>query len=746
MVDKHLRNIALAGVLGALGLSAGNVGNAAPIEIASVTAETQAAGVLAATPEDRAKALGYAKYLPKDTQAYFGVYDGKGFVKSILDSKLGTYAQKMGAELGDVDLTEITGDPEAGMVLSLMAEEFFVAVGAGAGEQANNLMLLNEASNFHRMKFMVKMLDMGLSGAEPDEGMMDAEAMMMPFIGGFLNDPRVGLAILEKAQMPPLTVGFKVSDGEVRDQVGGMIAGGLMELLEELGPDGENVAEELKIERGGVTYTGVKFLGKKLAAKLDEEARDDLAEVMDAASIERAIKIVGEKNLVVATGVHDGYIVLFVGADETALQVAASPAESVVADPKLACVDAYLGKKLLAVTVISKEMIDGLMDEMTSLGSMADGIKAGLSEAKGFGDTRDLEVLLDLLSKQEKALLEMTKYDNAGMVAYREDGLKVEGFGGTNGVGAKLETPHTYGSLAKRDNVLMFANWVSDEDYSEKSLAYVDTIGETLYLGAKRFSNLKVDGGDMEEFQEVFSIFEEKFRPDVLELWKAIRFDLGKGLGGEAALIVDLEGSLPTVPGIPQVIADEGKAPRIGLVKPVADRASIGTSWKRINTSMKGILKSVSEMGELDIPMQRPMSSEKNDLKTWFLASIPFQTDDFVLSVSIDENNFYASTSKSFVEDIAASLAGAKPDPARTGAYCSVDFKVLRAYLTEWVKLVDSRGEEIFRANPEMVEEVREALPMVRATLEALEDLDSIQAHTRMEGGRIRSSFHFKVN
>ena len=630
MVATHLRYFALVGVLGGLGLSACKDGgeSARAQESTGGEASTVEAGepVLAvapdptggepvsepvsepvkvvapvappkaASPADRAKALGYARYLPKDTQAYCGTYDGKGFVKSILDSSFGAFALNLAKEEGGMDLAELTQDPQVGMVLSLLAEEFFVAVGAGAGEQANNLILLSESSNFHQMKGLVKMLDAELTGKEPDGPSMGMEAMMMPLIGGLLQDPRAGLGVLENAQMPPLTIGFKVGDAEAREQVSGMLTGGLMEFLTMVGPDGEDVAEALKVERGEDTFTGVKILWKKLAAKMDKEGRDDMAELMDEASIERLITIVGGKNLVVATGVHDGYIILFAGSDEAELQIAASPAESMAANPQMAFVDGFLDKKLLSVCALSQEMLDGLTKNSTALGGLAGGIKAGLGESKGFGDTRDLEVLLDLLMKQEKELLALTKYYDGGMVAYREEGLKIEGFGGSNGAGVKLETPHRYGSLAKRDDVLLFSNWVDDEEYMAQALAYLDTIGETLYLGAKRISKLDIDDGDLEEFREGFGLFDAKLRPDLLELWKAIRSDLGKGLGGEGALVVDLQGGMPTVPELPQAIVDQGKAPRFGLVKPVTDRDSISASWKRINTSMAGLLKTACEL------------------------------------------------------------------------------------------------------------------------------------------------------
>ena len=190
-------------------------------------------------------------------------------------------------------------------------------------------------------------------------------------------------------------------------------------------------------------------------------------------------------------------------------------------------------------------------------------------------------------------------------------------------------------------------------------MEYIDSIGETIYLGAKHVANMELpEGGDLDEFKEGFGMFDEQIRTHLLELWMSLRGDLMGGLGDEGAVIVDLKGELPTVPGLPQLVADEGKAPRISLLAPAIDPTKLESSWKRINKSMQGILKVVSEMTGENIPMQKPMSSEKNDLKTWFFP-FPFQTDDFVLSVSVDKKNFFASTSKAFVQDLSAKLEGA---------------------------------------------------------------------------------------
>lgn len=749
MVNTRLRNVALVGVLGGLGLVAckEKLSTTAPVSAGVATTVTEAVTPLAdesvpvakASPDGLAKALGYAKYLPKETEGYVGVFDGKGFVDSIRGSKIGKYAESRAAEAG-IDLDEIKEDPDAGMILPLFAEEFFVAMGKGMDEQANNLMLLSESSNFHQMKFLVKMVEAEMTGKELD----DVEEMAMPLIGGLLQDPKAGLAILEKAQVPPVTIGFKISDQETREGMSGLIAGGFQELLEEAGPDGEDVMEAVSVERGGATFSGVRIVGEKVSKLLDEEARAEMSEMMDPASIERLLKLVSEKNIVMLSGEHEGYLVLFIGAGVEELQVAATPADSLVARTDLSFLDAYADKKLLYVNAVSKKLLDGLTKNSTAMGSMAAGIKAGLEETEGFGDTRDMGVLLDLLIKQEKGLMGLNEYSNMGVVVYREEGLKIETFGGTNAPAAMLDVPHSYGGLAKRDGVLLFSDWVSNEEYSSMSLEYLDTIGEVAYLGAKRMSALEIDDPDFDEFKEVFGMFDEMFKADLMKLWKGIRGDLGDGLGGEGALIIDLKGGLPTVPGIPQVVADNGKAPRIGMVKPVTDREKISSSWQNINAAAEGLLKTFSEMNGENIPMQKPMTSEKDDLKTWFFASIPFQTDDFVLSVSVDEKNFFASTSKSFVQELSAELGEAKPDPARKGAYLTVNFKVLRDYANGWIDMVEQNAEAI-TGSPDGAEEVKAMLPEVREVVGAMDELQSFEAHTRNENGQVRSSMHFKV-
>ncbi|MDA0765349.1 MAG: hypothetical protein O3A92_00800 [Verrucomicrobia bacterium] len=747
MLEKRLNYFALFGVLAGLGLSSCGEKKTAAVAVESsgggdtpaAEAGVQVPEVPKASPDARAKALGYAQYLPKETEGFLALYDGKGFVKSLRDSRLGTYLEARAKEEG-MDLNEINEEPQAAMFLSLVAEEFFVAVGKGMPQQADNLVWVGESVNFHQMRMMVSILDAQLGGE--DEGMGDDE-MAMALIKGIIEDSKGGTGILETVQVPPLTIGAKVSDEELREQLAGMVAEGLAQMLAEIGPDGKGFAEEVKVKRGDAEFTGIRIIGEKLVAMVEDSDKEQMSEKLGPANTEKLLKIGATKNIVLATGTHHGYVVVFAGSDIEELQIAESAADSYASSDDLAFADGYLGKQLLSVSSVSDALMKGLTKHGTILATFAEGIKSGLADTKNLGDTRDMEVLLDLLIKQEKDLMGMISYSPAGMAVMLDEGLKMEIHGGNNSPSVDLNVPRKYASIGDRDGVLMFANWVSNEEYADKSMEYVDTLGEIGYLAASRAAKLDIDARDFADFKEGFGMFDEKLKVDLLELWTALRGDLCAGLGAEGAIVVDVKGSMPTVPGIPQVIVSKGKAPRIGVIAPVVEREKISDSWKRINGAAENILKFASEMSGEPIPMQKPMSSEKDDLKTWFMM-IPFQNDDFVLSVSVDEQNFFASTSKSFVQDLSASLKEAKVNPKDIGAVLEVDFGVLRSYLGDWIALVDENAEELF-GGPDGAEGFRSELPKIREAISATEELDSLSVRTRKENGILRSTLHFKV-
>ena len=87
------------------------------------------------------------------------------------------------------------------------------------------------------------------------------------------------------------------------------------------------------------------------------------------------------------------------------------------------------------------------------------------------------------------------------------------------------------------------------------------------------------------------------------------------------------------------------------MVSPVTDRAKLAGSWDKMNTTLTGTLAKVSEMTGQEIPMQKPISSDKDGNTTWFFP-MPFFTDDFMPSVTVGDKWFVASTSKNQALDL----------------------------------------------------------------------------------------------
>ena len=755
--------IAFLGILGGLAVSgygdndndftvATGVGGAKEVALKVVPGDPAPApvGDLGAV----ARAAGFARFMPDTTHAYMGIYDGKGFVDEVRKSALLKLAEEqiednlgnLGGGVPDLDLENLDENPQVQMVSALLGEEIFAGVGAGAPGQVANLVAFNESYSRQSIKMAIKTVEAVLKGDGPalDDG---GAAAIMPLISGLLSDPKGGVGVLEKAQMPPVTFGFKVSNEDERGQLYEIAAQGIGAMLEAIGPDGEGFAEPVNVERAGSKFTGIRIKGEELVAALPPDAKEGMAQFMGAATADKLMKMLESKELVVAVGVHESYLVAFLGSSVDDLQIAANPAKSLLSRPEAAFMKGFSGKKLVSLVTISEELQES-SKESSIFGSVAAGLKEALAETDVFGDSQDLEVLLGLIMEQERAILDLHTYTPGGSVTFLEEGLKIEIFGGADLPSLDLDKPRKYAGLGKEDGVFLFANWVSNPDYTSKALEYLDTLGETLYLAAQQVAVMElpdeIEPPDWEEMAGVFGMFDEQIRPHFLELWAGLRNDLVAGLGEEGALVVDLQGALPTVPGLPQLLADEGKAPRFAVLAPTQSKEKLKSSWNNAEKALNGILKIVSEMTGEQIPKQRPMSSEKDDLKTWFFP-FPFQTDDFVLNVSVDENNFYASTSKSYVQDLAAKLDKGKVDPAAKGSYFHLDLTVLNAYLNDWIKLLEEKQDDIFGAGSPAAEDVMQVIPMVKQVVAALGELKGVSSHTRKEDGVLRTSVHFQT-
>lgn len=709
----------------------------------------------ALTPDERAAKLGFVKHLPQDTEVVMAFHNGTKSVDRIKSSKLwklveGQMGMGMGAlppggeEMNDEDFQLPEGEQDAAeepaapdeaepMGLSvLFATEFTIALGKTTGEQTGNLLTAYRRMGYFQMRSLAKAF-VAAAKSEDFSSMNDAlNAQYGPeLIKDLLADPESGIALVDRMKMPPIYLAFRTSAAD-RDSAAQQLAA----MTENIGAMGEMV-EPIEVEKAGQKFAGHKISGAKISKAMAEE-RANMEEMMEPAAVDKLLAAIAKKDIVVVSGIIGDYALLFVGASADDLNFASSPAQSLVGSDALAFCDAHASKDLAAVIYGQKGAMDQLIKSVGGLSDIASGIRDGLAGSEGLGDTRDLEALLRMVAERETALRKLAGTDSLGMAAFFEDGLKIESYGGTDNGAVDWKTPNKLASLGDSEDVVMFANMTTEAAYDEKTRAYLEALTETAYAIAMKVSELPMKDEDMTQFKEMSKMFDSKFRSDAVALWDAFSEGFRDSLGNESAWVVDLNGSVPAIPGIPQAVVDEGKFPRISVISPVTDRAKLAASWDKMNTSATSVLAKISEMTGEKIPMQKPISSEKDGNTTWFF-SMPFFNDDFMPSVTVGDKWFAASTSKNQALDLINKAA--KGGETRTGLWFSMNFKTMQKFSRETLKVVEKNSKAIFGEEGMSPAQLKNAGDLIST----MDDMDKLTVHARREGGVLRSSVHFKT-
>jgi hypothetical protein len=717
--------------------------------------------------EERAAKLGFAKHLPQDTEVVLSFYNGSKTADRVMNSKIWKLVQaEMGGGLGmgglDEEMEELDieapeaeqadevpedaagpgGDPDATAdgpagdepevgPAALFGTEFTLAMGKPTGEQMGNLLNFSGRMNYFQMRNLAKsFVAMVKSG---DMSRLEAAAddqMGVQSIKDLMSDPQSGMAAIDKAKMPPIYMAFRTTQDQREGAA--MEVASMIENLNMMGP----MVEPVKFEVAGSSFEGAKVIGAKIAATMKEE-RESMEEEMDAATVDKLIAAVEKKDLIVVSGTVGEYVVLFMGGSSDDLKLAPTPADSLVSGEALAFTDSYISKDITALVYGQKEAMNTITQSTGGIADLTNGLRDGLSGTEGLGNTRDLEAMLQIVAEREAALRKLASTDATGMVAFFEEGLKIESFGGTDIGMVDWKASNKLSHLGDSEDVLMFADVSVDAGYDEKSRDYLEALMETGYAMAMKFTELPMENEEMAQFKGMAKTIDEKFRPDMIALWDAFDKDFGSSLGNESALVVDLKGAAPAIPGVSQEIVDKAKVPRISFISPVTDRAKLTGSWTKMNTTITGALAKISELTGADMPMQKPLSSEKNGNITWFFP-MPFFTDDFLPSVTVGDKWFVASSSKLQALDLITKAdAGGE---SRNGVWFCMNFQTLRKYADETFKLVDENAETLM-GSPLTAKQKKS----VTEAISILGDLDKLTVHSRREGAVMRGSIHFKT-
>ena len=699
--------------------------------------------VPAVSTEERAAKLGFSRHLPQDTESVLSFYNGTKSAERVKSSKLWKLIEKqMGGGMVDLDddnsepkneeakKPDAPADEPVGPAM-LFGTEFSIALGKSSGEQLGNLLTLNRRISYFQFRGMAKaFVAAAKNGDAKDIGNAFTSGYGEELATDLLKDPESGIALLEKAKVTPMYFAFRANESrraEALQQLSGVIAN--------LGMLGE-MATSVDVEKAGQKFEGFKILGAKISANIAAD-RDKMDKTLGTATVDQLLAALAKKDIVILSGTIGDYALMFIGSSLDDLNFASDSGHSLVAGDALAFSDAYAKKELAALVYGQKAARDTLYASIGGLADMTNGLRDGLSGSDGLGDTRDLEAMLQIVAEREAALMKLVTNESSGTVAFFEEGLKIESYGGSDSGAIDWKSSNKLAHLGDSPDAVLFADLSVDAAYDEKANAYVESVIETAYAMAMKVAEFPMENKEMAQFKEIAKMFDSNFRTDAVDLWSAFNSDFGKSFGGERALVVDLKGSAPAVPGIPQAVVDQAKVPRISIIRPVADRAKLAASWDKMNAGTTRILAKVSAMVGQEIPMQKPLSSEKNRVTTWFFP-LPFFNDDFLPSVTLNDQWFAASTSKNQALDlIAKATAGGE---TRDGFWLNLNFKALETFANENYKIADENAEALMGA-PFTQAQRKNALDAIKS----LDDLDRLTVHSRREGTELRTSIHFKT-
>ncbi len=693
----------------------------------------------ALSAEERAAKLGFAKHLPQDTEVLLSFYDGTKIANrfkgtrlwKLIQQEMGGGAEEMDSEEGVDEAPENEADAATEPMgpAALFGTEFTLALGKSTGEQTGHLLTASRRMNYFQMRSIARAFGAAMkSGNLPPLG--DSMFEDPELFKDLLKDPQSGIALFEKAKMPPMYMAFRTKEADrpaAAQQLAALVAN--VNML-------EGMVEPVILENAGLKFEGVKILGAKVSATMAEE-RESMEEELDAATVDQLLAVLAKKDLVIASGTVGDYVLLFIGGSTDDFKLTTDLGKSMVASDALAFSDAYASKELAALVYGQKEPMENLMESAGGIADMTNGLRDGLAGVEGLGDTRDLEAMLQIVAEREAALRKLTSVDSLCTVAFLEDGLKIESCGGVDSGMVDQKSANKLAGLGDSEDVVLFANLTGDAAYDEKSRDYLEALLEAAYALTMKVAEAPMEGEEMARFKEMALMVDGKFRSDLLALWDAFSNDFGGSLGNESAPVIDLKGGAPAVPGIPQPVLDQAKVPRISIIAPVTDRAKLAGSWDKMNSTLTGTLAKISEMTGQEIPMQKPMSSERSGNTTWFFP-MPFLTDDFVPSVTVGDKWFAASTSKNHALDLIAKAESG--GETRTGFWLTMNFQALEKYSNETLKLVEENAEAMM-GSP-LPEEQKDN---IRKAISVLADLDKLTVHTRQEGALQRSSVHFKT-
>ena len=661
----------------------------------------------------RTQAFGFLSRMPATTEGAVGIRNLSDVVGSFFKSNTFKKAALMMEQAGGFDPDSVEAVQE--FIDAYIGKEIFVIMSQGTATQFENLQFASEMMNEMNLK---------AAGAQLAGGIGEDEmtAIQQTIRKGLKDEnSRISKALVS-LEVPPLIIGSKMQQGAGE------------ELVEMLGAMEEEMPPFVTVssfDAGGAKFKSWKVNLRDVFTEDAEAGLDEFLE--DPATTARVAEIIREKEVELCFGILDGYLVFGLGKDHKHLEFVSEPSESILAASQFGFADQFLSKKLIAYSFMNQKLMKSAGSQPGQVQHMADSFADGLSV--GGPAMKKLGGLIKKLGGQLEAMSKRGAQFYVGL-NYMENGIHGESIGGYTNDLIDHKSKSIFANAAPADAAMVISG-VANPEYNDKSIEMMETLAATVEAGVEAWAE---SSGD-DSISEQFGGMKQMFGDNLSQIWGVMKGDFMDGLGNQSGLIVDLKGTMPKgIPNVPNVIINQGKVPRLASAADVKDRAKLAGAWKKLVPILNDTMKKIpgQEPGsEAQVP--DVMSDDGDDLVTHYF-SFPFFTNDFMPSISLNDDVFLMSTSKQFSQAIAARAKAGAGDIR--GTYVMMNFKELHGFLEGWLTLVQQNADELF-PDEFAAENFMETAAGIQMGLEFTRGIRGFKYNRYSEdSGKMRSSWH----
>ncbi|WP_395741851.1 hypothetical protein [Prosthecobacter sp.] len=554
--------------------------------------------------------------------------------------------------------------PTAEESASVAVDEAFLAFGK---DSVKSLLLLRQLNDLYNETAYRGMMSGGvLAGLGTS---FDAKKLM----DAALRDPEVLEALilmLERFEMPPVMIGVASPEPE---QVLRRMSD-LLHLADWLGN-----APQSRI----VTAQGEKITVNEIAMEqvLTVERRREWMDALEKAApgitpemkdrVARGLEVLARKKWVLALGLGPQRAYLAVGKAKDQIRLANAVEDSLLARPELRPLDEHAQKGLGLIACWDGVFWDVLQSDHP-FQPIVRGVLAGLQTEKTFAPmARALEPQVIELAAAERAFYH-SEHTNGAAVAWWNHGLQVEMTGGFSAADAVVLGRASQFTALLDEPELVFG-LSGQGSGTGAGRAYFEAWMRMVHATAHELAKAGV-GGD--KAADVLKLVDHAVLPQVIEVYDGTKTIWQKALGDDGALILDVGGKMPALPGLPPG-GEAVPVPRLASVREIKNRGLIGAAWENMETALRQLLKNVPAPQPLELP--KAVTKQSGDL-TSYSYELPFDSREAGPWVSLNDRLFMLGTSRvqqaHLAEILRQPAAGAAP-----GLRVKVSFTKLREFL-----------------------------------------------------------------